>query len=520
MAEVILASETSSHEPLFIEPQHDCTDSGRHDSVVGPLPTEGYRIFDARPTVEYTINTEARDTSEDPYTSFPTPASDDTNTPRTILIRTGSFTVKYWSKMMLVFVPLGLTASYMNLDDSAVFVFNCLAIIPLADILCQATDHVASYMGDTTGALVNVTMGNLTELVIFIQALTHRQYIIVRTSLLGSIVVNMLLVLGLAILTSETCEKNQSYNVLATRVAAALLCLTTVSLIFPSTLRLASDDLTTAQKMIDLSRATSIVLIIVYFLYLWTQIRSEKYAYKPLIQLDDPEEPAMVDSVELARATAHRQTLSYPRTPLGSPPLLSLSDSKSYDSFDGGVVGSSYCTPAVSMMNKLAAMMEVVSTSSLAQKTVPVLFLVASTALISICSDNLVSRVDHFVAHSSISKTMVGLIILPIVGNAAELVSSILFASRKQTDLAFAVSIGSAIQIALFVTPLVVLIAWGIDRDMSLQFTAFESVALAASSVLFLMLVFDNRCSVVKGVCLCAGYAIITIASYFVTDAE
>ena len=98
----------------------------------------------------------------------------------------------------------------------------------------------------------------------------------------------------------------------------------------------------------------------------------------------------------------------------------------------------------------------------------------------------------------------------PIVGNAAELVSSILFASRKQTDLAFAVSIGSAIQIALFVTPLVVLIAWGIDRDMSLQFTAFESVALAVSSVLFLMLVFDNRCSMVKGVCLCAGYAIIT----------
>ena len=162
------------------------------------------------------------------------------------------------------------------------------------------------------------------------------------------------------------------------------------------------------------------------------------------------------------------------------------------------------------MMNKLAAVMEVVFTSSLAQKTVPVVFLVASTALISICSDNLVSRVDHFVAHSPISKTMVGLIILPIVGNAAELVSSILFASRKQTDLAFAVSIGSAIQIALFVTPLVVLIAWGIDRDMSLQFTAFESVALAASSALFLMLVFDNRCSVVKGVCLCAGYAIIT----------
>jgi Ca2+:H+ antiporter len=104
---------------------------------------------------------------------------------------------------------------------------------------------------------------------------------------------------------------------------------------------------------------------------------------------------------------------------------------------------------------------------------------------------------------------MVGLIILPIVGNAAELVSGIMFASRKQMDLAFAVSIGSAIQIALFVTPLIVLVGWGIDRNMSLQFTPFESVALAASSALFMVLVFESRCSVMKGVCLCAGYTVI-----------
>ena len=112
-------------------------------------------------------NHEARDTSENLYISSSARTSDDTNTPRRLLSRTGRFTAKYWSRMMLVFVPLGLAASYMNLDDSAVFVLNCLAIIPLADILCQATDHIASYMGETTGALVNVTMGNLTELVIF-----------------------------------------------------------------------------------------------------------------------------------------------------------------------------------------------------------------------------------------------------------------------------------------------------------------------------------------------------------------
>ncbi|KAF1358100.1 hypothetical protein EJ07DRAFT_167099 [Lizonia empirigonia] len=349
-----------------------------------------------------------------PYTSFPVPTPHDTGPSQSVKIFTaaGRFLTEYWSRLMLVFVPIGLAAPYIGFNDSAVFVFNCFAIVPLAEVLCQATDSVASFMGETTGALVNVTMGNLTELVIFIQALVHRQYVIVRTSLIGSIVVNILLVLGLAILTGEGRERGQVYNVLATRVAAGLLCLTTVTLLVPSTVKLRKEDLATTHKMTNLSRAMSVVLIVVYFIYVWTQ-------------------------------------------------------------------------------------------------KIPVMMLMISTGLISICSENLVSRVDHFVTHSPISKTMVGLIILPIVGNAAELVSGIVFASRKQIDLAFAVSIGSAIQIALFVTPLIVLIGWGVDRDMSLHFTPFEPIALAASSVLFLMLVFENRCSVLKGVCLCAGYAVI-----------
>ncbi|KAJ4339122.1 hypothetical protein N0V95_007874 [Ascochyta clinopodiicola] len=429
-----------------------------------------------------------------PYTSFPTPTPDDNEPPRIamILAAAGGFLKRYWNRIMLAFVPLGLAAPYMGCNDSAVFVLNCFAIIPLADVLCQATDSLASFMGETTGALVNVTMGNLTELVIFIQAMVHRQYIIVRTSLLGSIVVNILLVLGLAILTGEGRERGQVYNVLATRVAAGLLSLTTVSLLVPMTM---------------LSRATSIILIVVYFLYLWTQIRSAKYAYKPLIQLDDPEEPAMADSFELRRSSTHSRSLSYPRAPLASPPLLSMSDSKSYDSFDNDASDRPKSTTP--SMDKILAAVKVILASAWVQKTIPVALLIASTGLISICSENLVSRVDHFVTHSPVSKTMVGLILLPIVGNAAELVSGIMFASRKQVDLAFAVSIGSAIQIALFVTPLIVLIGWGIDRDMSLQFTPFESITLIASSALFLMLVFDNRCSVLKGVCLCAGYTVI-----------
>ena len=251
------------------------------------------------------------------------------------------------------------------------------------------------------------------------------------------------------------------------------------------------------------------VLFIVYLLYIWTQVRSVKYAYKPLIQLEDSDEPMSDEAVELGMPKPHYRNLAYPYAPLGSPPLISISDSKSYDLLDNGASNDNDSASIFPMIDKIWSAVKLMAAAAWMQKLLPTILLFVSTGLISICSENLVSRVDHLATHSPISKTMVGLIVLPIVGNAAELVSGIMFASRKQMDLAFAVSIGSAIQIALFVTPLVILIGWAIDRDMSLHFTPFESVTLAASSVLFLMLVLDNRCSILKGVCLCAGYIVI-----------
>lgn len=160
-------------------------------------------------------------------------------------------------------------------------------------------------------------------------------------------------------------------------------------------------------------------------------------------------------------------------------------------------------------MDKLAAVTKAIRSVGWVRKAVPIILLMISTGLISICGDLLVNSIDHFVDQSPLSKTMVGLILLPIVGNAAELVSSILFATRRQIDLAFAVSIGSALQIALFVTPLMVFFGWALKRDFALHFSVFEAVTLVASTVLFTGLVIEERCSALKGVCLCAGYTII-----------
>ncbi|KAF1964996.1 Ca2+ transporter [Bimuria novae-zelandiae CBS 107.79] len=355
-----------------------------------------------------------------------------------------------------------LIFSAAGYGDSAVFVLNCFAVIPLADVLCRATDDAASFLGETAGALLNVTMGNTTELAIF-HALLQRQYTIVRTSLLGSIIVNMLFVLGLSILVGETQMRGQSYNIFATRVAAGLLCFTTVSLLLPSTIKTSPEPALQKRDILALSRGTSIVLIVVYFIYLWTQMKSRKFSYKPLTEHDEGLiDPEKEESIELS----------------------------------GG------------------------SSVPWVRKAIPVVLILLSTCLISISGELLVSSTDHFVDHSPISKTMVGLIILPIVGNAAELISGIMLAYRKQMDLAFAVCIGSAIQMALFVAPLVVLLGWGMGREMSLHFSMFEAITLVASTVLFFTLVFDDRCSGLKGAFLLAGYTIISLASYFIPDTE
>ncbi|KAH7132384.1 Sodium/calcium exchanger protein-domain-containing protein [Dendryphion nanum] len=475
------------------------------EEIINGLPSHGYRVYDQRrslslPATPYSI--------ADGYISFDDIHDTKATRYRMALISSLKYVVRHWSNFLLLFVPIGILAPQLGFGDSAVFILNCIAIVPLADVLCRATDDISSFLGETTGALLNVTMGNATEVVIFVHALLQRQYMIVRTSLLGSIIVNILLVLGLAIMTGELRQRGQVYNVLATRVAAGLLCLTTISLLVPSTLRTSPDSTKLARDILNLSRAISIVLMVVYMVYLSTQLNSSKFAYKPLIQLDPdtPSEPEIVQITEIRRTSYHRRTLSYPRNQIPDFSFDDLPAHNPVSSFQSN-------TTRIARLRSLAALVRAIPW---VHKACSIFTLIVSTGLISLCGSSLVDTIDHFVDHSPISKTMVGLIILPIVGNAAELVSGIIFARRKQMDLAFAVSIGSAIQIALLVTPMMVIVGWGMGREMSLHFSVFEAVTLIASTVLFMCLILDDRCSALKGASLLAGYSIISITAYFV----
>ncbi len=149
-----------------------------------------------------------------------------------------------------------------------------------------------------------------------------------------------------------------------------------------------------------------------------------------------------------------------------------------------------------------------------------VILLLASTGLVAVCAEFLVSSINHLVTSTSISEAFVGLIILPIVGNAAEHVTAVTVASKNKMDLAIGVAVGSSIQIALFVTPVIVLLGWILNKDMSLYFSLFETVSLFASAFIVNFLVLDGRSNYLEGALLIAAYVIIALAAFFFPNSD
>ena len=149
-----------------------------------------------------------------------------------------------------------------------------------------------------------------------------------------------------------------------------------------------------------------------------------------------------------------------------------------------------------------------------------IILLLVSTALVALCAEFLVASIDHLIKNTSISEAFVGLIILPIVGNAAEHVTAVTVASKNKMDLAIGVAVGSSIQIALFVTPVIVLLGWILHKDMSLYFSLFETISLFVSAFIVNFLVLDGRSNYLEGALLIAAYVIIAVAAFFYPNSD
>ncbi|KAF2643557.1 vacuolar calcium ion transporter-like protein /H(+) exchanger [Massarina eburnea CBS 473.64] len=375
--------------------------------------------------------------------------------PKHVLRTTYATLTSSYVNVFLVFVPLGIVAGALHWSPTAVFILNFIAIIPLAALLSFATEELSAKLGQTLGGLCNATFGNAVELIVSIVALKNNQIRIVQASMLGSILSNMLLVLGCCFLAGGWGAQEREFNSTVASTMSSLMAVASASLIIPATLYAAMDNggkhggNDTEHNIQLLSRGTSVILLILYILYLYFQLKSHHALFADLESQEDNSE-----------------------------------------SEDGNI------------LSPVAAGVA----------------LVLVTILVSVCADYLVESIDSIVQTGHIGKTFIGLILIPIVGNAAEHVTAVVVASKGKMDLAINVAIGSSLQIALFVTPALVILGWILGKNMTLHFQGFETVVFFLSVLVVNYLIQDGKSNYLEG-CMCLGtYAIIALAFYVYPD--
>ncbi|KAJ4150162.1 hypothetical protein LMH87_010925 [Akanthomyces muscarius] len=373
---------------------------------------------------------------------------------------------------LLVMVPIGIIAGALEWSATAVFTINFFAIIPLAAVLSFATEEISIKLGDALGGLLNATFGNAVELIVSIVALRDGQIEVVQSSMLGSILSNLLLVMGMCFLFGGLAHRGtnghgseQVFSAAVAQTTCSLMALSSASLVLPAALYAVMDQNGSNAKresILVFSRGTAVILLILYVLYLIFQLRTHS-------NLFDPEAAPTL----AAAPAADDETTQTPETEAAAE-------------------------EEEPVMGPVAALG----------------VLIVVTVLVAICADYLVGSIDDIVASTNMSKAFIGLILLPIVGNAAEHVTAVVVAIRNKMDLAMGVAIGSSIQIALGVTPFLVIVGWIMDKDMTLRFETFQTVSFAVSVLVVTYTVQDGKSNYLEGAMLIGLYTIIAVAFY------
>lgn len=345
--------------------------------------------------------------------------------------------------LLLVFVPMALLLEHVfHAGGLAVFITSAVAIIPLAGWMGRATEHLAARVGAGLGGLLNATFGNAAELIIAIIALRAGLHDLVKASITGSIIGNILLVFGLAALGGGLRFKTQRFNRTAAATGATLLVLGAIALLIPAVFHTVTGGLSPASEH-HMSLLISITLIVTYGLLLIFSLKTHQ---------------------ELYAGSAH-------------------------DAEDHEAVWSRTRSFAV---------------------------LLGSAALVGLMSELMVASVEPAGEAIGMNEVFIGVILVAIIGNAAEHSTAILVAFKNKMDLSINVAVGSSLQIALFVAPLLVLLSYFIGPEpMDLYFTTLEVVAVASSVGIMAFICHDGESHWMEGVQLLAVYVILGIAFFY-----
>ncbi len=347
-----------------------------------------------------------------------------------------------WLNVLLVFVPLAVVLEYLHSDPIWSFLTSALAIIPLAGILGKATEHLTSHVGTGIGGLLNASLGNAAELIIALAALREGLHDVVKASLTGSILGNILLVLGASMLAGGLKHERQKFNLTAAGTGSSLLLLAAVGLVIPAMFHLTSADRGVAIEQ-ELSVEISIVLFIIYMLNLLFALKTHKHLFGG-VALD-----------------AH--DLGGPRWSQGRA----------------------------------------------------IAVLTVATALIAFLSEFLVGSIEPAAQSLGLTQVFVGVILVALVGNAAEHSTAVMVAMKNKMDLALGIAVGSSLQIALFVAPALVFVSYLFGTPMDLIFTPFEVAAVTVSVLIVGFVSMDGESHWMEGVMLIGVYVMLAIAFYF-----
>ena len=343
---------------------------------------------------------------------------------------------------LLIFVPVTIAAKLMGASDVMLFAFSSLAIIPLAGVMGKSTDTIACYCGQKIGGLLNATFGNATELIIAFVAMKEGLFDVVKASLAGSVIGNILLVLGLSMLCGGLKYKTQSFNKSSINMTASMLLLAVLGLSIPAifTHTLPESSLTTQVEGLNIIIA--VLMLLVYVMQFVFSFVTHRYLYEESVPGEEEEAP----------------TQSLPKA---------------------------------------------------------IAFLVASTVCIAVLSEIFVGTIEPMAESAGLSKTFVGIILVPIIGNAAEHSSAVLMALRNKMNAAVEIALGSSLQIILFVVPVLILLSL-FFTPMSIVFTPFELVAVTAAVLIANRVASDGESNWLEGLQLVTVYVIIGAAFFFV----
>ncbi|CAE6465827.1 unnamed protein product [Rhizoctonia solani] len=392
--------------------------------------------------------------------------------------------------ILLIFIPIGWALHFHKRDNyAAVFVTNFIAIIPLAKLLGFATEELAIRVGQTIGGLLNATFGNAVELIVAIVALTKCELRVVQSSLIGSILSNLLLVLGMCFFAGGTRYSEQGFMAGAAQLNSSLLAISVIAVLLPAAFHFATNQQLDPDEGLDIlrmSHGVAIVLLIIYAGYLFFQLWSHAHLY------DEGEHAGFAEP-----------STAYPK---GGKTLKGIAMSAIRRKKTDAEKQEEPSAPKEEVEEVEEPKVNIVSAIAL---------LVVITVLVAFTAEYLVDSIDGLTAGGSISKEFVGLILLPIVGNAAEHVTAVTVSVKDKLDLSIGVAVGSSIQIALFVIPLLVVIAWGMGKPLTMLNDPFESVVLFLSVLVVNYVVSDGKSNWLEGFILMMLYVIIAVAFWY-----